>query len=59
MTFEEYKKAVSTKFENNECAKRYPEEYKRAFDAEIESCFAKGDSVESAAWFIDLMIGTD
>ena len=30
-----------------------------AADAEIESCFAKGDSVESAAWFIDLMIGTD
>lgn len=59
MNFEEYKIAVDKKCKDTPIAKQYPQEYKRAFDAEIEELFTDGESVDSAAWFIDLMIGTD
>lgn len=59
MSFEEYKNAVNKELKDLPIVKMYPQEYKRAFNAEIEKLYKDGDSVNSAKWFIELMIGTD
>ena len=56
MSFEEYKQAVKEAGKDFPLTKLYPKEYEQAFNEEIEFCFSRGDSVDAAAQFIDLMI---
>ena len=56
MSFEEYKQAVKEAGKDFALTKLYPKEYEQAFNEEIEFCFSRGDSVVSAAHFINLMV---
>lgn len=56
MSFEEYKKAVKEAGKDFPLTKLYPKEYEQSFNKEIEFCFNRQDSIESAAYFINLMI---
>ena len=56
MSFEEYKKAVFNKCQEDSIVKRYPNEFEKTFSEEIERLYKNNSSVEGAAYDICLMV---
>lgn len=59
MTYEEYKKAVYEACKKDGVTKAYPQEFEQTFLEEedmIREDYKKGNSPESTAWYICLMV---
>ena len=56
MPFDEYKKVVYNKCKQDEIVKRFPDEFEKVFAEEIELLYKKNVSIESAVYYICLMV---
>ena len=56
MTFDEYKKTVYDKCKQNEIVNKFPDEFEQTFLEEIELLYKRKASIESAVYYICLML---